>query len=166
MDVHCFLLTDIFLVCKQTAKKAHGNLKVSWSRACVLCGCAAQAQAQGLITIAWRWRLSLHNIVYYDVPTNHAPLLQLTAISDDKRVHCVLLSNFKWISFASFFFLFYEQENLTQKVSQISNQKKCFADSSRESLSSGLFWFRIFWYPYYTHISWAVPLFLSSSQTS
>jgi hypothetical protein len=29
MDVHCFLLTDIFLVCKQTAKKAHGNLKVS-----------------------------------------------------------------------------------------------------------------------------------------
>lgn len=30
MDVHCFLLTDIFLVCKQTAKKAHGNLKVSF----------------------------------------------------------------------------------------------------------------------------------------
>lgn len=28
MDVHCFLLTDILLVCKQTAKKGHGNLKV------------------------------------------------------------------------------------------------------------------------------------------
>lgn len=29
MDVHCFLLTDMLLVCKQTAKKGHGNLKVS-----------------------------------------------------------------------------------------------------------------------------------------
>jgi hypothetical protein len=29
MDVHCFLLTDILLVCKQTAKKGHGNLKVN-----------------------------------------------------------------------------------------------------------------------------------------
>ncbi|XP_070495014.1 uncharacterized protein [Chironomus tepperi] len=28
MDVHCFLLTDILLICKQTAKKGHGNLKV------------------------------------------------------------------------------------------------------------------------------------------
>jgi pleckstrin homology domain-containing family G member 5 len=28
MDVHCFLLTDMLLICKQTAKKAHGNLKV------------------------------------------------------------------------------------------------------------------------------------------
>lgn len=28
MDVHCFLLTDMLLVCKQTAKKAHGNLKI------------------------------------------------------------------------------------------------------------------------------------------
>lgn len=28
MDVHCFLLTDILLVCKQTVKKGHGNLKV------------------------------------------------------------------------------------------------------------------------------------------
>lgn len=31
MDVHCFLLTDILLVCKQTAKKGHGNLKVNIS---------------------------------------------------------------------------------------------------------------------------------------
>lgn len=30
MDVHCFLLTDILLVCKQTAKKGHGNLKVKY----------------------------------------------------------------------------------------------------------------------------------------
>jgi hypothetical protein len=28
VDVHCFLLTDILLVCKQTAKRGHGNLKV------------------------------------------------------------------------------------------------------------------------------------------
>lgn len=30
MDVHCFLLTDMLLICKQTAKKAHGNLKVNF----------------------------------------------------------------------------------------------------------------------------------------
>lgn len=28
MDVHCFLLTDILLICKAIAKKGHGTLKV------------------------------------------------------------------------------------------------------------------------------------------
>lgn len=27
-DVHCFLLTDILLICKAIAKKGHGTLKV------------------------------------------------------------------------------------------------------------------------------------------
>lgn len=31
MDVHCFLLTDILLITKQTAKKGYGNLKVSFN---------------------------------------------------------------------------------------------------------------------------------------
>lgn len=30
MDVHCFLLTDILLICKATAKKGHGTLKVRY----------------------------------------------------------------------------------------------------------------------------------------
>lgn len=29
VDVHCFLLTDILLICKTTTKKGTGNLKVS-----------------------------------------------------------------------------------------------------------------------------------------
>ena len=29
IDVHCFLLTDMLLICKTTAKKGHGTLKVS-----------------------------------------------------------------------------------------------------------------------------------------
>lgn len=40
MDVHCFLLTDILLICKAIAKKGHGTLKVqfnfSFSSSCLL----------------------------------------------------------------------------------------------------------------------------------
>lgn len=28
VDVHCFLLTDVLLICKAIAKKGHGTLKV------------------------------------------------------------------------------------------------------------------------------------------
>lgn len=154
MDVHCFLLTDIFLVCKQTAKKAHGNLKVSWSWACVLCGCEAQAQAQGLITIAWRWRLSLHNNVYYDVSTyQEIPSLQWQQFQMTKGfIVCCWTISHRFL-LLPFFFLFYEHKNLTQKLSQISNQENVLLILSTESWSSGYFWLWIFLISLLTHTS-------------